>query len=933
MQYTEPGWLLFRNQHNGHALVMFLVGESPAFGIVEPQFEKAMRLDPQTLIGVLGPSFSGGFPSLKHGLGEHIHDTPVVTGSATSTEAADAFCTGCLRLSRTVDTDEKAVEQFGKYLDGRHVTRRGVADLEETDTAYGNETADGAKLPRGERSKPAHVRFPRDISALRGVYASNQLLQQSLDQSPKSFDSDPAVKLSGDESGDGPDSVPIQSPAATAATEDLELSRRLEDGGFSMASLRATNPLDVVFLRQYIAAHDPDLQFYLLEPDILFTHQPEVHAFRGTLAVSRYTLFESPSGHKHDKSGRQISVFPSKAAEGVYWAARSLLGGRREGQSTHLWLSMIGIDGYWPVARLAPDQDTCTGNLCPSPDAVNNQLEWPISPTRVYVTLWLFVASALLFITVAAVKGYFARQALQEHPENAPRKWFADFVFDPAAPLVFARRYHAYCLVLGLAAILLLLSRPLAEAWNAWVYLAALPALPGLWVCCPLNLRRSASVPLYQLSGEETTHFDRKSTPFLTVGVTLGVVAILVLLYAGVWERSDDDWAHFAAYRSVHLGNGVNPTMPLLLTGLSLVCCAWYHFQRFIFASERFTPLHLSGFGTLQGPYERVRDILARYATGPALIASSMAAGLVFTMKSLYESALSIEGSNYDTAVTVALAASAFFTMLSVCQFLQAWWNLSDFLQALQGLPVRVVFSRLPRELGSVALFSVSPRQRSYLYFLRARDCLRRIIGLPAYILTNVDESVAMLLKRTGADERETSAEAIAAQTSFLAANSFLLPRLQEQVWSKGESAPAELTGEKERNAAVAEEFMALRFLSFIRYATLQLRNLLTYFSVGFILQAMAVSSYPFFSRSLSKMFILITFAILSGAAGYVLWGMSRDTILRSLATDDKGRDHPIALQALQTASLPLLAFATTYFPDLGNSLLGWINTAVDLGK
>jgi hypothetical protein len=111
------------------------------------------------------------------------------------------------------------------------------------------------------------------------------------------------------------------------------------------------------------------------------------------------------------------------------------------------------------------------------------------------------------------------------------------------------------------------------------------------------------------------------------------------------------------------------------------------------------------------------------------------------------------------------------------------------------------------------------------------------------------------------------------------------------------------------------------------------LRNLLTYFSVGFILQAMAVSSYPFFSRSLSKMFILITFAILSGAAGYVLWGMSRDATLRSLSADEKGRDHPIALQTLQTASLPLLAFAASYFPDLGNTLFGWFSAAAELGK
>ena len=906
--YSKPGWLFFREKDGDRALKIFLVAESPISGVNEDQIKLALSESATNLIGVVGPAFSGGFRSLNTALSKS-KNVKIITGSATS-HGTNTFCHGCT-FDRTVDPDDIAKAAFQEYLTKRNIVSPYRAELDETDTTYGSEDA----KTLGET---ASLHFPRDISAVRGAYEQNQQLQKAIEQEAQTTTAHPSVALVGEAPTNGPGSVPIQSSVGTAATEDLEMqeiSQRLHQGHFRLASLRATNPLDSVFLRQYFAARNPDLQFYLLEPDILFTHPPEVNAFRGTLAVSRYSLLA--------KDERPMLVFPSKASEGVFWATRSVITRKFLVTQDPLWLSIIGIDGYWPVAKLTTDPAKYAGSSCAP---IDNKVDFLINPTKPYITLWLSAGLAVLFVAAALTRG---EVLVQNEPQSAPRKWYADFFFNPLAPLVFARRYHAFCLVVGLSAILLLLSQPLAEAWNPAVYLTVLPAAPALWVCCPLRRR----LPLAPISEQPTARLDCQLTPWMTTAVVVAVLAMLWFLSFKVLSNQNNDWSHFAAYRAVHLGNGVNPLLPLLLTGFSLVCCAWYHFQRFIFASERFVPLDLTDFGTLLGPYERVRDILARYATGPAMISAVVAAGLVVGITQLYNSALTIEGGSYDRAVVIVLASSAFFTVLSVCQFLQAWWNFSDFLVALQGLPIRHVFFKLPRELGSVALFSVAPRERSYLYLLRARDCLRKISCLPEGMAQDVETAMTALLARAGADKRETSTEARTANASFLRANSFILSYLQRQVWCKGDSELPELAATREPNVALAEEFIALRFLSFIRYATLQLRNLLTYFSVGFILQVMAVSSYPFFSRSLSKLFILITFSILSTAAGYVLWGMGRDTTLRSLATDNKGSDHPIALQTLQSASLPLLAFASTYFPDLGNVLFGWIGAALELGK
>jgi hypothetical protein len=57
----------------------------------------------------------------------------------------------------------------------------------------------------------------------------------------------------------------------------------------------------------------------------------------------------------------------------------------------------------------------------------------------------------------------------------------------------------------------------------------------------------------------------------------------------------------------------------------------------------------------------------------------------------------------------------------------------------------------------------------------------------------------------------------------------------------------------------LAEEFVVLRYLTLIRYASLQLRNLLAFVMAGFILGVFALRSYPFLaSRAIGWTLTLI---------------------------------------------------------------------------
>ena len=911
-EYVEPGVLFFAGQ--SESLMILLVGESPVAGISSGQFAGALKRAGKCPVeGVIGPAFSGGFESLAVLLKDRkdLKTFPIVSGSATDSEATCVF-ENRFRYHSAVDLDDVANSALTAYLGTRRVGLSKSAVLAEGDTTYG----------AGDSNQSIRVTFPRDLSVLRRAYESDQQLSKSISQASNNAMTGASISLNRSEENAGRDSVSTQAAVATAATQELAMqsvAARLREDRVALATILATNTLDILFLRQYMAARVPDMQFVLFEPDLLFSHVPEMYSFQGTLAVSRYPLRLAPNATRY-------IAFPSKSAEGVYWAARTMLSPSSKVEvPKDLFLTMIGLDGYWPVA-----------NLSQSDGKLNE-----IRPPKTYLGICAFFVAAILFALCAISKG------LQIKPTDAPKKWFADYHFDPQAPIAYARAHHAYCLMLGLVALFMLVARPLEEAWGKWVYLPNIFSL--LLLACTLHWHKKTPRSAHDhWLDANITRLQSRITPWLTLFITLLILAFVGLLYDSVWK--DRNWTHYAAYRSMYLANGVNPTLPLLFAGLSILVCAWYHFQRMIFASERHVPLDLIGFGTLAGPYRRVRDILGSYATVPAFISSLVGPALVLLVCWGYGSALTIEGAVYDRYVICLFAVSAAFTFLSVCQFLQAWWHFSDFLRGLEAIPVRHTFSKLPTGMGSVALFKSSPGQRSYVYLLRARDCMRKLQSLlpvsdPLRLTPDkvraVENSLDKLLMRAGKAERETAEEAMNAQLSLMEVHTYLLWMLQERYWKKGDSdtlfdaKTLDAKAEKDQGRVYAEEFVAMRLLGFIRYVILQLRNLLTLFSVSFILQTMAVSCYPFFSQSLSQMYIGVAFTILSISIGYVLVKMSRDPILIRLATnpDSGAKDSPILQQALQSASLPLLAFASTYFPELGRALFSWVGPLSSAAK
>lgn len=110
-------------------------------------------------------------------------------------------------------------------------------------------------------------------------------------------------------------------------------------------------------------------------------------------------------------------------------------------------------------------------------------------------------------------------------------------------------------------------------------------------------------------------------------------------------------------------------------------------------------------------------------------------------------------------------------------------------------------------------------------------------------------------------------------------------------VSEKGETVAERNVPVTERHDAynLALSFVALQYAAFIIYAVRQIQNLLWSLSLGFVLLALALSSYNFQSPQMIERSLLVAFLVL----GYVAWKcmsqMERDPILSRLAGTTAG--------------------------------------------
>jgi hypothetical protein len=338
--------MLFRQE--GGLLAVFLVGETPTSGVDRPQFKHASEYirklsNPGVkshFLGILGPEFSGSFASLKTATKESMQHSvwgapPMVSGSTTSGKLVNEF-----RARNAFSMTVRDYESAFCLLQEEFPDWERVAVLSEEGTGYGS----GFEATKcGD--KPLLLRqiyYPREISRLRNAYQDDPALTAGQKGDESAARKQLLLPLRDSEGGH--DTLPQFSGAQTPASQEtvlLQISEILTRERSQAAIIRATNALDTLFLSRFLRQCCADLRVAVLNSDLLFIHGADSLNYLGVLGVGSGSLRST------DRNGYRI--FASSDSEGVYHAARALLGTNSR-RLPPLWISVVGRGGYWPVA-------------------------------------------------------------------------------------------------------------------------------------------------------------------------------------------------------------------------------------------------------------------------------------------------------------------------------------------------------------------------------------------------------------------------------------------------------------------------------------------------------------------------------------------------------------------------------------------------------
>ncbi len=1014
---SEPGFLLFRKgpkecldeakraqsgsceavsaTHSGAGtpdefFVVWLVGESPTFGIEREPFRKAIRNVGQIganrpQVRIVGPSFSGSFSSLSDVLEEEERTAQhprfhVISGTATSLDAESDFRRRLpkVEFGTTVENASKSFCEFYRYLKREWIPRDEVAILAEDQTVYGQQIENIPCLSEGGslNEKWLIVQFPREIARLRNMSEMEAGTSKTTPPSTQPLAAYPQLSFTLQGPADSPDNVPIFSKEHSPLSQEavlLDIANALQHEHAKYAVIIATDVLDEIFLARFLRHACPDVRLILFDADLLMVRSELTSPLGGILNVTTYPLFLRNQHWTNEEVKGQPPrriPFASRSEEGIYNATRYQLWNDLDTKSetrgevmldySHpdsgptkkppLWLTVLGRTGYWPVAFLdeLPENQTDSTDKSflvesvkgPDQPGERLHLETPSYAWRIAVILVSFASlMQVLYIFLVYLRQLANKTGWKLGVLNALSLFLYNF-------FVMFPRYPQRSFSGLLVAVTLALAS--VEAVFATTGIAF--ANGGA------DLYSSASLVYFLLPACAFVCLLLGAVALSIASEGLEIVVASWTLWGAfmaMWLESMDGLQFknmrvlFFAYRNFQPASEVSPALPVLF--LIAVLCIWglVQLSREAGASRPLVP-------NLSEPFENAKALtrwLNRIA--PLGLLSYLLIAILYWGVVQIRSA---ENRWYDALISYLVAVSYFLMFSSWGQCWFSWWRLRRFLESLERHAMREAFSRLPKELSSLPLLRRGKQKPFLMASGRFCDTLVAITRNQALTKNGRLKSeyearssalryyLKNLLHFRDADDRLRKGKYIHdtrenLQSTVLEISNALIISLRELYWCEGRSESLVLTNANDKPPALddraegrvlGEELLALRFAMYIVYALDQMKKLMWFVVLSFVLTVIALNVYPFQSPRLIDFSSLAIFALLSIGTMIILAQMDRDSILSRLtATTPNQIGKHFYFYVARFGALPLITILSTQFPSVRNFLFSWIQPAI----
>jgi hypothetical protein len=559
-------------------LFVLVVGEHPTAGINKSQFANAIAImrairggvpTPTPPLFVLGPTFSGSLYSLNDLLrstanAKDYRGAFVYSGTIRGTSSSCWFLRNrptSIEYQSLQDNENDVLSQFDTFVSDTLSLGKNsaVAVLSEDETSYGRSLAisdPDAPPKHGVDSQSnwyvcdvdstpknwLQFQFPRGIAQFRSAYqrqfGDTGNSQEAVLQGRSVLHLD-----MGNANGD--DMSPTYSkdelPLAQEAVM-LGIVAGLHQRRPRFVVLRATDPLDQLFLAQYLRDHYPEGRLVVVAPDLLFARESD-GSLTGLVTIGTYPLVAQQEWflyHEQNRlreDGSLQRIFENSTTVGTFDASLALLGQLRAFSEIPFCLEETSCSLPISGAKSLPRESYAEYG---SPFFATRK---PGREASLRPGFWA---------SVLGRDGYWAVQAVQSGPNSSlagvdgdprpqgvltlliPRAYTVAFVF-----FVLLMVLHIYLLMEGSV-----LSRLEALAIYAVVESAAVDASSGVVESATVvaSPRAVKSAPVAAVESDalhrSTDHFsDRWRRAVILAMITLTITTALLLLCC-VWKSA-----------------------------------------------------------------------------------------------------------------------------------------------------------------------------------------------------------------------------------------------------------------------------------------------------------------------------------------------------------------------------------------------------------
>jgi hypothetical protein len=778
------------NAHYG-ALLVFVVGETPTGGVRHDQFQKAVdytfallgsNQPPATLppLRILGPTFSGSLYSLRALIESETNDKTrfsefrVYSGSANSYESTEEFRRFLLSHKGSFASFQESAELqellFVRFLVGRGYAASQIAILSEDETAYGG-FGRRDDSPPGETERPScfwecqkstsveeariqksvvHVYFPREIAQLRSAYQREIAAPRSGSSEKESFRS--TLKLDLTDSGSDDDSVRTYSHRQLPLSQEgvlLGIVTTLHKHAVEFVILRATDPLDTVFLARYLRSASPNVRIVTAGNDLLLRREIDDRLLFGILSINTYSMRPGANDWLPNSGWwpvHQERVFPGPDSVGTYnamtgllspnemveeirkstptpeqctpndvtdkqirfgWGVRlqeygwPTLGGAPQSTTVGvppIWVTVLGRDGFWPVALLTPSSE-CSDPVSHLP-LLNQRPSPPLEGSQPPATwAWRMLCGFLIVLVLLYICLLWKGSVLSNLSTSQVSQQLAVRAGDC--------RLHVFAiqglLLLGTVSLVLWpwLHGLLKGCW-LWGMALGATAILLVWTVGQ-DLRRR-----WKRVAPEDPHRKWKYVLFSNTPVAALIVVFIGMLWSVFRCLADNSVDNMFIYRYVHIAWWVSPLVPILFLMGAGLWWSWYTIQGATLLDDRkpFLPKAASETG-LSSELERLTEgepdiekllgLLTPGKWNPRVhwaVIGFIILGLSLT--DYRHPVSSLEDRWYDIFFGVLLLAVLGALLSSLLRLYLIWTSAKRLLIRLDGTRLRYGFGRLP---------------------------------------------------------------------------------------------------------------------------------------------------------------------------------------------------------------------------------------------